>query len=68
MKILVQWISRGALSLFFLLQTCAGGGGRRRRREEGRGRREEGSAVFSRGNFLCVGLMAPSRGRDPQSN
>lgn len=27
-----------------------------------------GSAVFSRRSFLCVGLMAPSGGRDPQSN
>lgn len=40
--------------------------------EEGKGGREEeregGSAVFSRGSFLCVGLMAPSGGRDSQSN
>lgn len=32
--------------------------------EGGRGR----SAVFSKRSFLCVGLMAPSGGRNPQSN
>lgn len=34
---------------------------------EGRGGRGR-SAVFSRRSFLCVGLMAPSGGRNPQSN
>lgn len=45
------------------------GGGEERGRERERWRVGGGwSAVFSRRSFLCVGLMAPSGGRVPQSN
>lgn len=54
------------LSLSLLCSQCADLWMEEGRRGEERGGR--GSAVFSRRSFLCVGLMAPSGGRDPQSN
>lgn len=55
-----QWGEKGGyFHCLSSVQTC-----RWRRRGEGFGR----SAVFSRRSFLCVGLMAPNGGRNPQPN
>lgn len=61
-------LSLSALCSAHRVQTCRwrrGGEGEGEREMEGRG---GWSAVFSRRSFLCVGLMAPSGGRVPQSN
>lgn len=56
-------LSLSVLCSALSVQTCRWRRGREGTREGG-----GGSAVFSRGSFLCVGLMAPSGGQDPQSN